>query len=194
MMIGLFFGSFNPIHHGHLMVLRYWLNETPLDAIWLIVSPHNPHKSPADLAPAEDRLHMARLATAGEDRLHPSAVEFSLPRPSYTIDTLRHLCRAYPTYQWRLLMGTDTFANLPTWKESQTLLSQYTFWLYPRGDAHPYTLPDNVTFFAQAPRIDLSATQVRTYLKNQKSIRFLVPEAVETYIYKRGLYGAAPAS
>ncbi len=194
MTIGLFFGSFNPIHYGHLMVLRYWLNETPLDAIWLIVSPCNPHKSPTDLASAEDRLHMARLATAGEERLHPSDVEFSLPRPSYTIDTLRYLHQAYPTCQWRLLMGTDTFTSLPTWKESQTLLSEYTFWLYPRGDDRPYPLSDNITLFAQAPRIDLSATRVRTYLKYQKSIRFLVPEAVETYIYMRGLYGTAPAS
>jgi len=194
MMIGLFFGSFNPIHHGHLMVLRYWLNESPLDAIWLIISPHNPHKSPTDLAPAEDRLHMARLATAGEKRLHPSDVEFALPRPSYTIDTLRRLRHEYPTYEWRLLMGTDTFTTLPTWKESQTLLSAYTFWLYPRGNVHLPNLPDNVKLFARAPRIDLSATQIRTYLKNRKSIRFLVPEAVEAYIYKRGLYGAAPTS
>jgi nicotinate-nucleotide adenylyltransferase len=190
MMIGLFFGSFNPIHQGHLMVLRYWLNETPLHQIWLIVSPQNPHKSPEDLAPAQDRLVMTQLAIQSESRLHASDIEFFLPRPSYTIDTLRHLQTQYPTYEWCLLLGADTFATLPTWKEGSTLLSHYTLWIYPRGEYVPTHLPQNALFFSRAPRIDISATQVRTYLKNRKSIRFLVPEAVESYIYQRGLYGA----
>jgi cytidyltransferase-like protein len=131
MMIGLFFGSFNPIHQGHLMVLRYWLNETPLHQIWLIVSPQNPHKSPEDLAPAQDRLVMTQLAIQSESRLHASDIEFFLPRPSYTIDTLRHLQTQYPTYEWCLLLGADTFATLPTWKEG----------LYPSKPLYPLDIP-----------------------------------------------------
>jgi len=194
MTIGLFFGSFNPIHYGHLMVLRYWLNETPLDAVWLIVSPQNPHKLPGDLAPADDRLEMTRLAITGEARLYASDIEFSLPRPSYTIQTLRYLQEHHPNHEWCILIGADAFATVPTWKEGNTLLSQYTFWVYPRHDCVPTCLPENSTFFAQAPRIDLSATQIRTYLKNNQSIRFLVPPAVEAYIYERGLYGASKAT
>ncbi len=191
MTVGLFFGSFNPIHYGHLMVLRYWLNETPLDQIWLIVSPHNPHKSPNALAPAFHRLQMARLAITGEARLHASDVEFLLPHPSYTIHTLRHLHNHYPTHEWRILMGADAFATIPTWKEADTLLSQYHFWIYPRGEKPLPALPKHCTFFSQAPRIDLSATQIRHYLKKQQSIRFLVPQAVESYIYEHDLYGVS---
>ena len=194
MTIGIFFGSFNPIHHGHLMVLRYWLNETPLDAIWLMVSPQNPHKSPEELAPADDRLQMTRLALAGENRLHASDIEFALPRPSYTIQTLRYLQEHYPAYEWRILTGADAFLTTPTWKDGSVLLSQYTFWIYPRHNCIPTHLPEKSVFFAQAPRIDLSATQIRGYLKKHQSIRFLVPPAVEAYIYERGLYGASQAT
>ena len=194
MIVGIFFGSFNPIHYGHLMVLRYWLNETPLESIWLMVSPQNPHKSPEELAPAEDRLQMVRLAIAGEARLHASNIEFSLPRPSYTIQTLRYLQEHYPTHEWRILIGADAFATVPTWKEGNTLLDEYKFWIYPRHDCIPTYLPEKSTFFAQAPRIDFSATQIRSYLRKGQSIRFLVPPAVEDYIYERGLYGASKAS
>ena len=194
MTIGIFLGSFNPIHYGHLMVLRYWLNETSLSAIWLMVSPQNPHKSLEALAPECDRLQMVRLAIAGEARLYASDIEFFLPRPSYTIQTLRYLQAHYPTYEWRILIGADAFATIPTWKEGNTLLSEYTFWIYPRQGSTPAYLPERSVFFSQAPRIDLSATQIRNYLKNRQSIRFLVPSEVENYIYEHGLYGTAKAT
>jgi len=192
--VGLLFGSFNPVHLGHLAVVRYWLNETDLDQVWLMVSPHNPHKRLADLAPAEDRLHMVELATQGDSYVHPSAVEFQLPRPSYTIQTLVHLRQAYPHHAFVLLLGADAAASLPTWKEGDRILREWPLWVYPRKGASEENLPASpqLRFFPEAPRIDLSATQIRKYLRESRSIRYWVPLAVEAYIYARGLYGTRP--
>ncbi|GIV22688.1 MAG: nicotinate (nicotinamide) nucleotide adenylyltransferase [Bacteroidia bacterium] len=189
MKIGLLFGSFNPIHMGHLILARYWLNETDLAEIWLIVSPHNPHKSPAELAPAVHRLTMARLAIAEDTDVRVCDIEFHLPEPSYTIDTLQVLQTAYP-HEWVVLLGADTAATVPTWKEGHVILQNWTMWVYPRKNTSELHLPisPRLRFFAEAPRIDLSATQIRTYLAQKRSIRYLVPPAVEAYIQTHNLY------
>ncbi|MCX7606022.1 MAG: nicotinate (nicotinamide) nucleotide adenylyltransferase [Bacteroidia bacterium] len=190
MKVGLFFGSFNPIHIGHLIVARYWLNETDLDQLWLIVSPHNPHKAAQELAPAPHRLAMARLAIQEDEQIHVSDIEFHLPTPSYTIHTLDRLQEQYPTHTWVLLFGSDTANTLPTWRDGTTLLQKWPIWVYPRGEGilHINPLPSHLQYFHEAPRVDLSATQVRKYIHQRRSIRFLVPIPVELYIREHGLY------
>ncbi|MEN2992242.1 MAG: nicotinate (nicotinamide) nucleotide adenylyltransferase [Bacteroidia bacterium] len=190
MKVGLFFGSFNPLHWGHLIVARYWLNETDLDQLWLVVSPYNPHKRPEELAPVQHRLAMARAAVADEAALHVSAVELDLPQPSYTIRTLHYLRAAQPSWQWILLLGADAAAALPTWKEGEAILAEWEIWVYPRRGTSEGALPTapRLYFFAQAPLIELSATQIRHYRRQGKSIRYLVPPAVEAYILQHALY------
>lgn len=192
MRVGLLFGSFNPIHVGHLVVARYWLNETDLSQIWLVVSPQNPHKSAESLAPIEERLTMARLATEGDPAIKVSDIELSLPRPSYTIRTLEALERQQADWEWVLLVGSDAAATLPSWKEGETLLRQWPIWVYPRKDAPLEAVPAGaqIQIFSQAPRIDLSATQIRRYAQEGRSIRYLVPPPVEAYIHAQGLYRA----
>ncbi len=196
MRIGLLFGSFNPLHYGHLIVARYWLNETNLEQIWLVVSPHNPHKAPEGLAPEKDRLEMAQLATEGDPSVRVSDIEFGLPRPSYTIATLRTLRAQEPSWQWVVLLGADAAKGLLTWKEGEKILQEWPIWVYPRRGAELAEVPQypNVRFFPQAPRIDLSATQVRQYVREGRSIRYLVPPPVEAYIYAHDLYRTQPAA
>ncbi|MCS7162822.1 MAG: nicotinate (nicotinamide) nucleotide adenylyltransferase [Bacteroidia bacterium] len=195
MKVGLLFGSFNPLHWGHLIVARYWLNETDLDQLWLVVSPHNPHKRLEELVPVQHRLAMARAAVADEAALQVSAVEMALPQPSYTIHTLRYLQSAQPDWQWILLLGADAAAALPTWKEGETILADWEIWVYPRRGTSEKALPtaSRLQFFAQAPLIELSATQIRHYRRQGKSIRYLVPPAVEAYILAHALYSAESA-
>jgi nicotinate-nucleotide adenylyltransferase len=176
---------------GHLILLRYWLNETALEVVWLIVSPQNPHKSPQELAPVHHRLEMARLATQDEPRLFVSDVECHLPLPSYTIQTLKALDQRFPKHQWKLFIGSDAFREVPTWQEGDKLLSEYDFWVYPRRNVPIKTENPRVTLFSQAPQVEISATQVRKYLRQGQSIRFLVPAAVETYIRTHRLYEGA---
>lgn len=192
MRVGLLFGSFNPIHVGHLVVARYWLNETDLSQIWLVVSPQNPHKRAESLAPIEERLTMARLATEGDPAIEVSDIELSLPRPSYTIRTLEALERQQADWEWILLVGSDAAATLPSWKEGETLLRRWPIWVYPRKDAPLEAVPAGaqIQIFSQAPRIDLSATQIRRYVQEGRSIRYLVPPPVEAYIHAQGLYRA----
>ncbi|MEN3040857.1 MAG: nicotinate (nicotinamide) nucleotide adenylyltransferase [Bacteroidia bacterium] len=192
MKVGLLFGSFNPIHMGHLILARYWLNETDLAQIWLIVSPHNPHKNVSELASVEDRLAMARLAVLDESHIQVSDIELSLPRPSYTIRTLEKLRQEYPQNSWVLLLGADAAQGLSTWREGERILSEWEIWVYPRRGISTEALPQasRLRLFAEAPRIDLSATQIRTYQAMQKPIRYLVPPLVESYILEKKLYAS----
>lgn len=196
MKVGLLFGSFNPPHMGHLILARYWLNETELTQIWLVVSPQNPHKSPQELAPIEARLAMTRLAIEEEPALLVSDVELHLPRPSYTIQTLNFLRLAYPMTEWVILMGADAAQSLPTWREGERILSEWHIWVYPRRGIEWSALPSSpmLRSFPDAPRIDLSATQIRAYCAQRKSIRYLVPPAVEAYIREHRLYVPSPSA
>lgn len=196
MKVGLLFGSFNPPHMGHLILARYWLNETDLTQIWLVVSPQNPHKSPHDLAPVEARLAMTRLAVEGDPALLVSDVELHLPRPSYTIHTLNFLRLAHPLVEWVVLLGADAARSLPTWREGARILSDWSIWVYPRPGTDMQAVPDapHLRKFPEAPRIDLSATRIRAYCARKKSIRYLVPPPVEAYIQEHRLYADAPAA
>ena len=189
MKIGLYFGSFNPIHTGHLILAQTALNLTELDYVWLVISPQNPFKQKKNLLSEYDRLKMAELATEGNDRLLASNVEFSLPKPSYTIDTLTHLRDRYRSYEFALIMGQDNLQYLHKWKNQEALLKHYRLYVYPRTGAAPSEFDDHpqVSFF-EAPLLDISASYIRQALQAGQSIRYLVPDPVHTYIEEAGIY------
>ena len=188
MKIGLYFGSFNPIHHGHLIVANYLLNETDVEKLWLVVSPQNPHKKENTLLNEYHRLHLVKLATENDDRIKVSDIEFSLPRPSFTIDTITYLQEKYPQHQFSILMGADSFQNLSNWKNATQLIEHCEFYIYPRQGF----LIDNKLgariHIIEAPLLSLSATYIRNCVVESKSIRYMEPDSVREEIEKGGYY------
>ncbi|HUC80517.1 MAG TPA: nicotinate (nicotinamide) nucleotide adenylyltransferase [Flavisolibacter sp.] len=188
MLIGLYFGSFNPIHTGHLIIANHVLNETSLQKIWFVVSPQNPFKPSSTLLNEYDRLHLVQIAIDNDDRLKASEIEFSLPKPSYTAHTLTYLQEKYPTHQFTILMGSDSFQNLEKWKNAETIIKNYPIVVYNRpGFEVTNTLGADVTIM-NAPLLEISATYIRECLQQGKSIKYLVPETVEAEIEKSGFY------
>jgi nicotinate-nucleotide adenylyltransferase len=189
MKIGLYFGSFNPIHHGHLIIASHIINQGLVDQVWLVVSPQNPLKASPTLLNEFHRLHLTRLAIAEDDtHIKVSDVEFGLPKPSYTIDTLTYLSEKYPQHQFAVMMGSDSFQNLPKWKNYHLILQQYQVLVYIRPNhTMPEVLPKNVAV-VKAPLLDISATYIRQCIQQKKSIRYLVPEPVRLEIEKAGYY------
>lgn len=189
MKIGLFFGSFNPIHIGHLIIANYMATQTDLDKVWLVVSPHNPLKPRASLARDYDRLHLVRLGIGDNPRLEASSVEFGLPRPSYTVDTLAYLWDKYPDRNFALIMGGDNLATLHLWKNYEVLLKHCDIYVYRRPSA-------DVGHWAQHPRVricpapllDISSMYIRECLRKGRSVRYLVPDAVREYLESSNLY------
>jgi nicotinate-nucleotide adenylyltransferase len=179
--VGLLFGSFNPIHIGHLILAEHFATRTDLAEVWLVVSPQNPFKVGAELLPEAQRLHYVEQAIAGNTRLRAEAIEFELPRPSYTIATLDALRARHPDTDFVLLMGGDNLPGLPRWQQAERILSEVDIYVYPRPGT---TLPDLAPFprvrVMQAPLLDISATYVRESLRTGRSIRYLVPAVVET--------------
>ncbi|MFZ2899784.1 MAG: nicotinate (nicotinamide) nucleotide adenylyltransferase [Saprospiraceae bacterium] len=189
MKIGLFFGSFNPVHIGHMIIADYMAEFTDLDQVWLVVSPHNPLKPKNTLAPDYDRLHLVRLAIGDHPRLRASDIEFHLPKPSYTVDTLAYLREKYPDKAFTLIMGGDNLVSLPRWKNYEFLLQHYRIFVYRRPQYEQPELVNhpNVHFF-EAPLLDISASFVRECRQAGKSIRYLVPDAVYQYLETSHLY------
>lgn len=188
MKIGLFFGSFNPIHTGHLIIANHVLNETDLQKVWFVVSPQNPFKPSSTLLNEYDRLHLVQKAIEADDRLKASEIEFSLPKPSYTAHTLAYLSEKYPSHQFTIIMGSDSFQNLPKWKNAETILSNYPIHVYKRP---AFDITDSLgakLTVLDAPLLEISATYIRTCIQNGKSIRYLVPTVVEEEIEKSGFY------
>jgi nicotinate-nucleotide adenylyltransferase len=190
MKVGLYFGSFNPIHHGHLLIASYALNHTDLQQVWFVVSPQNPLKPAASLLNEYHRLYLVQLAVEGEKNLKASDIEFKLPKPSYTIDTLAYLQEKYPTHEFSIIMGSDSFQNLPKWKNSEWLLRHYPIYIYKRPGFE--TLPvypgARGVYDLDAPLLPISSTDVRKNIKAGKSIRYLVPENVRLEIERSGYY------
>ena len=190
MNIGLYFGSFNPIHIGHLIIANHVLNTTPLQKIWFVVSPQNPFKPSSTLLNEYDRLHLVQTAIEGDDRLRASEIEFALPKPSYTAHTMAYLSEKYPSFTFMIIMGSDSFQNLPKWKNAEAILTNYPILVYQRpGFAVVNDLGARVSVL-EAPLLEISATYIRTCLQEGKSIRYLVPTAVEEEIQKNGFYKA----
>ena len=186
--IGLLFGSFNPVHIGHLVLAEHFATRTDLAEVWFVVSPHSPFKNAADLRPDAERLHLVQLAIAGNPRLRADAIEFGLPRPSYTIATLDALRQCHPAADFVLLMGADNLPGLPRWQEAARLLTEIDIYVYPRPGT---VLPDLAAFprarVVAAPLLDISATYIRERLRQGHSIRYLVPAAVEAELLKTAL-------
>ncbi|MBK8969557.1 MAG: nicotinate (nicotinamide) nucleotide adenylyltransferase [Saprospiraceae bacterium] len=187
--IGLFFGSFNPVHIGHLIIANYMASQTDLDKVWLVVSPQNPLKEKKTLARDYDRLHLVRLGIGDNPLLEASNIEFNLPKPSFTIDTLTHLKEKYPEREFALIMGGDNLATLHLWKSYELLVANYDIYVYKRpatelGDwaSHPRI------HLCEAPMLDISATYIRECLRRGKSVRYLVPDAVFEYLQGSSLY------
>lgn len=189
MKTGLFFGSFNPVHTGHMIIANHMAYHTDLQQVWMVVSPHNPLKPAAGLANDYDRLHLVQLAIGDNPRLRASKVEFSLPKPSYTIDTLTYLKEKHPENEFVLIMGGDNLATLHKWKNYEKLLEWYEIYLYrrPRAEDGPFIHHPHVKL-VEAPLIDLSATYVRECIKKGMNIQYLVPDAVFEYLRASSMY------
>lgn len=188
MNIGLYFGSFNPVHTGHLIIASHVVNQTAVQQVWLVVSPQNPFKTSAGLLNEYDRLHLVNLAIDDETRIKASDVEFRLPRPSYTIDTLTYLREKYPQHQFSIIMGSDGFQNLPKWKNAELLLKEYPIIVYKRPGFDITDTWNAQVQILDAPMLDISATLIRNNLKEGKSIRYLVPEKVREEIERNNYY------
>jgi nicotinate-nucleotide adenylyltransferase len=190
MQIGLYFGSFNPIHHGHLIIASYILQNTELDQVWFVVSPQNPLKPTGALLNEYHRLYLVNLAVEGENRLKASDIEFKLPRPSYTVDTLAYLQEKYPSYQFAIIMGSDSFQNLPKWKNYTYILKNYPIYIYkrPQHETIPAYPGAKKIILLEAPLLPISATYIRKAVQQGKSIRYLVPDAVREEIERNGYY------
>jgi len=188
MNIGLYFGSFNPIHTGHLIIASHVLNQTNLQQVWLVVSPQNPFKQESSLLNEYHRLHLAQLAVEDDNRLRVSDIEFKLPRPSYTIDTLIYLQEKYPQHSFTIVMGSDSFQNLPKWKNADLLIKNYSFIVYNRPGAPVTDTHQAKATVLDAPLLTISATLIRKNIQEGKSIRYLVPEKVRVYIEDNNYY------
>lgn len=188
--IGLFFGSFNPIHTGHLIIANYMANYTELDEVWLVVTPHNPLKKKGSLSNQYDRLEMVNLAIERAENIRSSTIEFSLPQPTYTVDTLTYLREKYPEKAFVLIMGSDNLASLHKWKNHEIILREHRILVYPRPDyAVPVELAQHPSVtITDTPLMEFSSTFIRNAVKQGKNIRYFVPESVMAFIESKGLY------
>ncbi len=189
MKIGLFFGSFNPIHIGHLIIANYVQQTTDLDKVWLMVSPHNPHKDKSSLLGEYDRLHLVNLAIENNLNLVASNFEFKLPQPSYTIDTLAHLKEKYPQHSFSLIMGGDNLDTLHKWKNYELILRDYPIYVYKRSPDQQNPFPEkNNIHLLDVPLLAISATFIRQSIKQNISMEYFLPPKVWQYIAEHNLY------
>lgn len=190
MRVGLLFGSFNPLHVGHLLIADYVLDFYDVHEVWLVLSPQNPLKDSTLLASDEDRAEMIRLAL---DEASPAIklceVELSMPRPSYTIDTMRRLSEIHPDHEFVIMLGSDCLDTLPKWKEYNTLISQWDFYIYPRS-THAYTtpLPSPRFTLVDAPIFSISSTQIRQYIAKGGNAQGYMPSDEWVYIKRNRIY------
>jgi nicotinate-nucleotide adenylyltransferase len=191
MKIGLYFGSFNPIHVGHLIIANHMAEHSDLDQIWMVVTPHNPHKQKNTLLDDYQRLHLVRLATEDYPKIKPSDIEFKLPQPNYTVNTLAHLMEKYPQHEFSLIMGEDNLKSLHKWKNYEYILQHHDIYIYPRVKEQP----ENLTLknhprvhWIDAPVVEISSTFIRDGIKNKKNIRPMLPSKVWEYVDHNNFY------
>ena len=187
--IGLFFGSFNPIHVGHMIIANIMAENTDLNKVWFVVSPQNPFKKSKGLLHEFDRYDMVKAAIADNYKLEVSDVEFHLPKPSYTIDTLAVISEKNPQHAFKVLIGEDNLINFEKWKNHDQILNQYGLYVYPRPNVKKSEIRSHGNVkMVEAPLLDISATYIRQCIKSNKSVRYLVPEQVEQMIRMRNFY------
>lgn len=204
--VGLYFGSFNPIHMGHLVIANHMATRTDLEEVWLVVTPQSPHKLRGDLIAQHHRLQMVRLAIADNERLQASDVEFHLPQPNFTAATMRHLRSEHPDCTFSIIIGEDNFQTLHKWQDYWELVDNHRVLVYPRRELkplpaapHPFDASkpregqpvpadhDNVQF-CEAPMISISSTYLREAIVSHRDIRYLLPDKVLNYIGSNHLY------
>jgi nicotinate-nucleotide adenylyltransferase len=186
---GLFFGSFNPIHTGHMAIASYMVEFSDLSDLWFVVSPHNPLKDKQSLLPDHHRLALVNIAISEDSRFRVSDIEFKLPRPSYTIDTLTHLQEKYPDRQFVLVGGTDMLPSLHKWKNWEAILEYYRLYLYPRHESDKHELTDHPSItLVNAPRMEISSSFIRESIRQGKNMTWFLPEKVYDYIREMHFY------
>lgn len=185
MKVGLYFGTFNPIHVGHLIIANHIVENSDLDQLWMVVTPHNPLKKKSGLLADYHRLQMVHLATEDYDKIIPSDIEFKLPQPNYTVNTLAHLQEKFPQHQFSLIMGEDNLKSLKKWKNYELILNDYHLYVYPRisTDEVPEEFLNHPNIHqVNAPIIELSSTFIRNSIKEQKNIKPMLDAKVWEYI------------
>jgi len=192
MKVGLYFGTFNPIHNGHLIIANHLIEFSELEEIWLVVTPHNPHKQKARLLDDYHRLEMVRIAIENYPKLKASDIEFNLPQPNYTFDTLVYLEKKFPQHQFSLIIGEDNLQTFDKWKNYNTIIERHNIYVYPRKSITQATT--NIFYShsnihrINAPIIGISSTAIRETIQQNRSVRWLLPEKISEYIQKNALY------
>ncbi len=189
--VGLYFGTFNPIHIGHLTIANHMAEFSDLDALWMVVTPHNPHKKKSSLLDNHHRYEMVYRATQQYPRLQPSDIEFKLKQPNYTVDTLAYLQEKYPEYTFSLIMGEDNLKSFHKWKNYEVILEHHDIYVYPRiaeGKIKTQFSNHPNIHSIDAPIMEISSTFIRKAIANHKNIRPLLPEAVWEYIDEMNFY------
>ena len=200
--IGLYFGSFNPIHLGHLIIANHMVNRADLDEVWIVVTPTSPFKLDDEIIPKQQRLQMVRLAVAENSSIYASDVEFHLRRPNYTANTLRYLRSEHPEIEFSVIIGEDNFENLHRWQEHEEIISNHRILVYPRRVSSPNIPPsdapnkggktlvgkDQVVVFTEAPMIAISSSYIREAILDKQDIQYLLPDPVISYIGNNHLY------
>ena len=189
MSIALYFGSFNPIHIGHLIIAQSILRHSEIEKVWFVVSPQNPFKKNAQLLQEHQRFYLAQIATEDNPDFYVSNIEFGMPKPSYTIDTLMYLKEKYPQKKFSILMGGDNLESFTKWKNYEAILQNYKIYVYkrPHADTLDVIQHSNIEFL-EVPQMDISSTLIRSLIKDQKSIKYLVPDLVAAEIEKGGFF------
>ena len=189
MQTGLFFGSFNPVHNGHMMLANYFLAVQGLKEVWFVVSPQNPLKQKSTLLDERQRLQMVNLAIGDYPKMKASNIEFGLPQPSYTVNTLAHLQEKYPKKEFALIMGSDNLQSLHRWKNYEEILNRHIIYVYPRpGFSGGEFAKHQHVLMTEAPIIEISSTQIREWIKNKKDVRFFMPNASWEYLKEMHFY------
>jgi len=191
MKIGLYFGTFNPVHVGHMIIANHMAEHSDLDQIWMVVTPHNPHKQKNTLLDDYQRLHMVTLATEDFTKIKPSEIEFKLPQPNFTVNTLAYLEEKFPKHEFALIMGEDNLNSLHKWKNYEVILENHPIYVYPRlnsGEIDNQLINHSKIHRISAPVIELSSTFIRESIKNKKNVMPMLPQKVWEYIDSSAFY------